>query len=81
MRALQVDRLRDLADGLTVSAQARPSQWNSIRLVLLATKNLGNCEEWKFEDWKFEEWKFEDWKFEEWKFEDWKFEISKLAAR
>ena len=39
MRALQVDRLqrrRDLADGckINVSAQARPSQWDSIHLVM-----------------------------------------------
>ena len=39
-RALQVDRLqrrRDLADGCraNVSAQARPSQWDSIRLVII----------------------------------------------
>ena len=31
MRALQVDRLRTWQTGAKVSAQARPSQWDSIR--------------------------------------------------
>ena len=45
MRALQVERLqrkRDLADGCKVSAQARPFQWDSIRLVHIMQWNY--CE-------------------------------------
>ena len=34
MRALQVDRLQRRRTGAKVSAQARPSQWDSIRLVI-----------------------------------------------